>query len=195
MNNASKLIKSWNVDSSWTLFLDRDGVINKKLDGYVTNWDDFSFISKVPESIAKLNKIFHKTIIVTNQQGIDKALMRHEDLYNIHKNMLEVIEYYGGHIDEIYYEPSLAAFDHYRRKPNPGMLIQAKERFPSIDFKKSIIVGDAWSDIAAGNSLNMKTVWIENQEGLAKIKEKQVKVDFAIGGLHDFCGLIYEQKY
>lgn len=194
MNTANSIIKDWEIDSSWTLFLDRDGVINKKIDSYIQSWDQFSFLPKVPEAISLLNRVFHKVIIVTNQQGIDKEIMTHEDLHHIHSKMIEVLDFYDAHIDEIYYEPSLAAFDSFRRKPNPGMLYEAKKDFPSIELKKSILVGDSLTDIQAGNKVNMKTVWIENKLNVKEIEEIRSKVDFSVGGLYDFCGLLNEQN-
>ena len=90
------------IDSSWSLFLDRDGTINKRLDGYVTKWSEFHFLKQAPEAIGVLAGLFHKIFIVTNQQGIDKELMTHEDLFSVHEKMLEVIEFYDGRIDQIY---------------------------------------------------------------------------------------------
>ena len=56
-----------------TLFLDRDGVINVKLDGqYVKNTDEFEFMIGVETAISKLSKIFNRILIVTNQQGMQK---------------------------------------------------------------------------------------------------------------------------
>lgn len=194
MTKIKTNIKDWNIDASWTLFLDRDGVINQKIDSYVKTWQEFSFLPKVPEAISILNCIFHKIIIVTNQQGIDKGIMTHEDLSHIHTQMLDVLEYYDAQIDEIYYEPSLAVFNSFRRKPNPGMLIQAQKEFPTIDFSKSILIGDSLSDILAGNKVGMKTVWIENKLNVKIIEEIRSKVDFSVGGLYDFCGLLKEQN-
>ena len=192
MKSTYSAIKSWDIDSSWTLFLDRDGVINRKLDGYVTSWENFSFLPKVPESLAIMSGIFHKICIVTNQQGIDKHVMTHEDLANIHSRMLEVVEYFGGRIDEIYYEPSLAVYDSFRRKPNPGMLLEAAKDFPSISLRKSILIGDSLSDIEAGHSMGLKTIWIENNLPKNEIEKIYTKCDLSIGGLSAFCGLLNE---
>ena len=146
--------------SDWTLFLDRDGVINKKLDGYVTKPKDFKFLGGVLAALPILSNIFERIIIVTNQQGIGKGIMTHDDLHSVHSHMLRNIELAGGRIDNIYYCPHLATENPPCRKPNPGMAIQAKSDYPSIDFKKSIMVGDSESDIVFGNKLMMTTVKI-----------------------------------
>ena len=151
----------WKVDDSWTLFLDRDGVINKKLPGdYVKTWNEFYFLPGVTDAIPLFNGLFGYTLIVTNQQGIGKEIMTKEDLRSIHDQMLEEIHLNGGQIDEIYYCPDLAIHDPLCRKPNPGMALEAKNHFPKIDFKKAIMVGDSASDMKFGKTLGMKTVFI-----------------------------------
>ena len=155
---------TFNVDSSWTLFLDRDGVINKKIpNDYVKEVNEFHFLPGVLESIKVFNAIFNRIIVVTNQQGIDKERMTHEDLEVVHNHMLDIIEKTGGHIDQVYYCPHLAVYDPLCRKPNPGMALQAQKDFPEIDFKKSIMVGDSESDVVFGNNLGMKTVYIASK--------------------------------
>ena len=83
-----KLLEQWNVDQSWTLFLDRDGVINQKLDNdYVKHIEEFDFIDGAIEAIVKASSIFGRIVVVTNQQGIGKGLMSHEDLKLVHDYM------------------------------------------------------------------------------------------------------------
>ena len=128
------------IDKSWTLFLDRDGVINKKIDNdYVKNWSEFSFINGSLEVISKLSNIFGRIILVTNQRGIGKGLMTKENLNVIHTKMVEIVNNNFGKIDAIYYCADILN-DSENRKPNIGMAIEAKLDFPDIDFKKSVIV-------------------------------------------------------
>ena len=151
------------IDNEWTLFLDRDGVINKKLEGrYVTSPSELVLIPDAAEVIAKFSTLFGRIIIVTNQQGIGKELMTHQDLSNVHNSLVDQINYFGGQINQIYYCPDLAYEDSPNRKPNPGMGFQAKNDFPEINFRKSIMVGDSESDIQFGNTLRMITVRISN---------------------------------
>ena len=80
------------IDHSWTLFLDRDGVINKNIDGsYVLDWEQFEFLDGVLETMPKLAKLFNKIIVVTNQQCIAKGLLTEETLNEIHQNMMNMI--------------------------------------------------------------------------------------------------------
>ncbi len=153
------------IDQSWTLFLDRDGVVNKKLpNDYVKSWDEFELLPGALEAISILSRCFYRIILVTNQQGIGKGLMTKKDLESIHQKMLDVINLSGGRIDKVYYCPNLVADNSPHRKPNIGMALQAQQDFPKINFKQSIMVGDSFSDIEFGKNAGMKTILIsENQ--------------------------------
>lgn len=150
-------------ETGWTLFLDRDGVINRRLvDDYVKRWEDFEFLPYVLESLKEFNKLFKHIFIVTNQQGIGKGLMTSQALDEIHKRMLTEIEINGGRIDKVFYCPDLSTSNSINRKPNIGMGLKAKKLYPDIRFRESIIIGDSLSDMKFGRKLGMKTVLIPN---------------------------------
>ena len=151
------------VDSSWTLFLDRDGVINKKIENnYVKSWKEFEFICGSLEAIGNLSKKFGKIILVTNQRGIGKGIMEESDLFFIHDKMLSEIKKNHGRIDKIYFCADISEKSQ-NRKPNIGMALMAKKDYPEIDFNKSVIIGDSESDIQFGKRLGMKTILIQNK--------------------------------
>lgn len=154
------------IDNTWSLFLDRDGVINKKIDGdYVRNLKMFEWIDGSKEAVVLLSKIFREIIVVTNQQGVGKNLMNLDDLEKIHSFMISEIETEGGRIDAVYFSPHLANENNPMRKPGVGMLLKAKEEFPAIDFKKSIMVGDSVSDMEMADKLQLQKIWIgENKK-------------------------------
>lgn len=180
-------LSRFSIDSSWTLFLDRDGVINiEKKDDYIRSVDEFIFYENVMESFPILNKIFHKVIIVTNQRGIGRGLMTHEDLQGIHLHVLSSLQKKGGYIDAFYYAPDLDK-EAPNRKPNIGMGLQAKEKFPSIDFTKSIMVGNNLSDMEFGKRLGMKTVFVETTK---KIDGEHEWIDIKLDTLVDFIQLL-----
>ena len=152
-----------------TLFLDRDGVINVKLDGrYVKNTDEFEFMIGVETAISKLSKIFNRILLVTNQQGIAKGIMTDKDLDSLHEYMLLELKKNGGVIDEIYYCPHLAAENCNCRKPNSGMIQQAIIDFPEIKIENSYLIGDSDTDILAGNKMGLVTVKVDNEYTLSK---------------------------
>ncbi|MGZ3920304.1 MAG: D-glycero-alpha-D-manno-heptose-1,7-bisphosphate 7-phosphatase [Bacteroidia bacterium] len=174
-------LKSLNIDKSWSLFLDRDGVINKKLENdYVKHWMEFEFIEGSFEALKILSFKFGTIVVVTNQQGIGKGIYRTEDLELIHKNMLYELNYLGGRIDKVYFSPYLEKEMHPTRKPGVGMAHQAKEDYPHIDFKKSIIVGDSMSDMEFGRTLGMTTVYISQKP------REDPKIDFSFTSLIEF---------
>lgn len=148
------------IDKSWTLFLDRDGVINHDKDNdYIRNWDEFRFYDETLEALAIVEKIFGRIVLVTNQKGVGRGLMSLEDLTNIHTNMFAVIEDSKGRIDKAYFCTDLSD-ESPDRKPNPGMAHQAKRDYPEIDFSKSIIVGNRTSDMAFGRNAGIHTVFL-----------------------------------
>jgi len=166
MKKQKEILKNLNINKNWTLFLDRDGVINKKINGdYVRNWGQFEFLPNITEALKTLNNIFGRIIIVTNQRGIGREIMTKEDLNEIHKNMLDIFNQEGIKIDGIYYCPH----DYEKetcncRKPKIGMALQAKKDFPEIDFKKSIMVGDSISDLEFGNNAKMISIYINKKK-------------------------------
>lgn len=151
-------------NKEWTLFLDRDGVINNELQGnYVTQWSEFEFCEGAIEALKMAAPVFGKIIVVTNQRGVGRGIMSAEDLKHIHLNMQQSIADAGGRIDKIY--ACIATDDNdNNRKPNTGMALQAKEDFPEIDFKKSIMVGNNLSDMLFGKKCGMKTVFLSSTQ-------------------------------
>ena len=148
------------VNPNWTLFLDRDGVINvEKKDDYVKSWDEFQFYEESLCAFPILALKFTTIVITTNQKGIGKGLMTHEHLLNIHSNMQLKIHEVGGRIDHIYYCPDLDN-NSPNRKPQAGMAFQAKQHFPNINFKQSIMVGNRTSDMHFGRNAGLHTVFL-----------------------------------
>jgi D-glycero-D-manno-heptose 1,7-bisphosphate phosphatase len=148
------------IDKDWTLFLDRDGVINhEKYEDYIHTWDEFVFYDGVKEAIRIFASKFKYIIIVTNQKGVGKGVTKLDDLYIIHKNMQSEIEKAGGRIDKIYFCTALEETNP-NRKPNPGMGLEAKKDFPGIDFDKAIMVGNTLGDMEFGRNLGIKTIFL-----------------------------------
>ena len=169
------------IDASWSLFLDRDGVINERIvGGYVQNILSFHLLKGVPQAIDILKKHFGRIFVVTNQQGIGKKIMTEEDLQLVHNQMEKELSIaFSG----IYYSPFLESENSVMRKPNPGMAWEAKKQFPEIDFTKSVMVGDSASDIQFGKNLQMKTVYITAQN-------ENIGADMMCNSLYDFAKMI-----
>jgi histidinol-phosphate phosphatase family protein len=149
----------------WTLFLDRDGVINERLPGlYINKMQDLRLLPGVTDALRTFHDIFRYIIIVTNQQGIGKGLMTEDELETVHAYMLELIRSSGGRIDHVFYSAALASDGHPDRKPGTGMALKAQSLFPDIDFSRSVMVGDGEGDVLFGQALGMKTVWIPSTD-------------------------------
>lgn len=157
--------KSIQIDEKWTLFLDRDGVINKNIEGgYVTSWEEFEFLPDVHRALRYFDMMFGRIIVVTNQQGIGKELMTKDQLHEIHNNMVEAVKAEDGRIDRVYYCPDLEEDESPCRKPEIGMAMWAKRDFPEIDFTKCVMVGDKLTDMRFGLTLGMECFFLTDKE-------------------------------
>jgi histidinol-phosphate phosphatase family protein len=173
------------IDKSYTLFIDRDGVLNhEKHEDYVLNWNEFQFYDTTIEALAILSPLFKKIILVTNQKGVGKGLMSLKDLENIHSNMLTAIKKGGGKIDQIFYCPDLDN-DSYNRKPNPGMAFQATQMYPEIDLSRSIMIGNRISDMGFGRNAGMHTVFLSTTH--PEIDFPHPMIDLRFENLLDFA--------
>ncbi len=182
---STKSLKFIGIDKKWTLFLDRDGVINKRIvDDYIKKWEQFEFLPDVFTALRHFSDIFGKIFIVSNQQGIGKGLMTEKDLMEIHNKMLEQIKNNGARIDKIYFCPFKKEANSIFRKPNIGMALQAKKDFPQINFEKSIIVGDSVTDMQFGKNMKMVNVFISSDVGT--IRKNQQIIDFVFKDLYEF---------
>lgn len=162
------------IDNSWTLFLDRDGVINhEKHKDYIHSWEEFKFYDGVLEAMKVFAKIFHRIIVVTNQKGVGKGLTKLDDLHTIHANMEKEIIKTGGRIDAVYYCSDLEDESPYR-KPNPGMGFQAAKQFPDIDLSKAIMVGNTVSDMEFGRNLGVYTIFLPTTRPEVDLTDKRI---------------------
>ena len=173
------------IDKTWTLFIDRDGVINhEKKEEYIRNWSEFKFYDGVEAALAAFTNKFGKVIIISNQRGVGRQLMSENDLLEIHRNMQSAIEKAGGRIDMIYYCTSTDN-KHICRKPNPGMAFLAKKDLPAIDLSRSIMVGNKPSDMLFGRFAGIYTVFVRTTNPDQQIPHQDI--DLAFNSLADFA--------
>ena len=173
------------IDKNWTLFIDRDGVINyEKENEYVTSWQEFKFYEGVLEAFQKFREKFGTIIIISNQRGVGKGLMTESDLIDIHQQMQKKIEQAAGRIDNIYYCTSTNA-KHPDRKPNPGMFFSAQKDFPDIDLSKSIMIGNKPTDMLAGRNAGIYTVFVKTTNPWQPLPHNDI--DLAFDSLFDFA--------
>ena len=184
-----------NFDRTWSLFLDRDGVLNRRLPGdYVRTPEGFEWLPGVREALASLAEVFGHILVVTNQQGIGKGLMSEADLAAVHEVMLREATAAGGRIDGVYHCPDLAAARPNCRKPAPALARQAQRDFPAIDFRRSVMVGDSLSDMEFGQRLGMFNVLVatkaEDAPAIAQAQAQGLRLDLQVERLADFAALL-----
>lgn len=151
-------------EKTGAIFLDRDGVINENSAEHIKSWDEFQFIPNAIRTIRELTETRLPIFVVTNQAAINRGLMSVDTLTDIHDRMLTIIGEAGGKITKIYYCPHDNNEHCTCRKPAPGMLLQAAEEY-NLDLKKSFIVGDAWTDIAAGRAVGAHGILLMTGRG------------------------------
>jgi histidinol-phosphate phosphatase family protein len=151
------------------IFLDRDGVINRRLEGdYVKSYEEFEFLPGVVDAIRKINTKGFKVIIITNQSGIGRGIMTEKDLYKVHEQMLAELKKYNASIDAIYFCPHSPDEGCECRKPKDGLFKQALKDF-DIDMSNSWMIGDELKDIEAGKKAGCKTYLLEKGKSLLDI--------------------------
>ncbi len=160
------------------IFLDRDGVINKKAPkaDYVKSWGEFEFLPGSVEAITFLTKNGYDLYIISNQAGIARGMMTPDDLKEIHQNMTNEIEKKGGKILGIYYCPHGWDYGCECRKPKPGMFFQAaRER--CLDLTKTIFIGDDERDAEAGEAAGVKTILVSPKKSFLEVVKELVNFD------------------
>ncbi len=174
------------IDNTWTLFLDRDGVINyEKHQDYIHTWNEFKFYEGVLEAISIFAQKFHRIIVVTNQKGVGKGLTKLDDLHTIHANMEKEIVKAGGRLDAVFYCSDLEETSPFR-KPNPGMGLQAVKQFPDIDLAQAIMVGNTISDMEFGRNLGVYTIFLPTTRPEVDLTDK--RIDAVCDSLIAFAG-------
>jgi D-glycero-alpha-D-manno-heptose 1-phosphate guanylyltransferase len=149
------------IDKTWTLFLDRDGVINdEKVGHYILHWGEFIFSKGVLDTFKKLYEKFGRIVVVSNQRGVGKGLMSEADLQSIHLEMKREVEIVGAKIDQIYYCTGKDDRDFYR-KPNPGMALRAMQEFKDIIPERSVMVGNKPGDMKFGRAAGFYTIFVK----------------------------------
>jgi D-glycero-D-manno-heptose 1,7-bisphosphate phosphatase len=148
------------------IFLDRDGVINQNRSDYVRSWAEFQFLPGAIAAMGELSRAGLPLFVVTNQAIVNRGMISREDLDEIHRRMVRIVRSSGVAIslDAVRYCPHRPDENCYCRKPNPGMLISLAAEH-GIDLARSYIVGDALSDIAAGQASGCRTALVQTGRG------------------------------
>jgi D-glycero-D-manno-heptose 1,7-bisphosphate phosphatase len=133
------------------VFLDRDGTINRDSAAYIKSWSEFAFLPRSIEAIRSLTVAGFVNIVITNQSAVPRKLMPPDELENIHSKMKAAIQSRGGKISDIFFCSHLPRDGCYCRKPLPGLIARARQKY-DIDLAKSVMIGDSARDIMCAHN-------------------------------------------
>lgn len=175
------------------VFLDRDGVLTEEK-GYISLIDELIIFPYVMDSIKKIHELGYYAIVVTNQSGIARGLLRETELQRMNSYLMEQTG-----VDAVYYCPHHpdGKIAGYRkicrcRKPGIGMFEAACDRF-GINLSRSYMIGDRADDIIAGQRIGVKTVLLESGYGTARL-EKNVTPDYVAEDLRDVIKILGQER-
>ena len=146
------------------VLLDRDGVINEDRADFVKSPEELVFIPKSLEAIARLNGHGHKLVLVTNQSCIGRGIINEDQLAAIHGKLRDMLAKVSGRLDEILIAPDAPWEATERRKPGPGMLIEAMRKF-NMRSADTILIGDSERDIEAAKSADCHRILVQTGKG------------------------------
>ena len=154
------------------IFLDRDGVLNPHIPGdYLYSADKLVVLPGVAQAVRRLNDAALPVIVLSNQQGVGKGLMTMDDLLAIERRMGEALKHEAGaHLDRCYYSTELARDNSPRRKPGPGMLLEAARDF-GLTLAHTVFAGDSPTDIQAGYAAGVGQTILLLSGGIAEYAE------------------------
>ncbi|WP_164891127.1 D-glycero-alpha-D-manno-heptose-1,7-bisphosphate 7-phosphatase [Botryobacter ruber] len=142
------------------MFLDRDGVINVKIDNsYVLSEQDLEILPGIPAFMAWAKKHFRLILVITNQQCVGKGLLSLTALDTIHRLINQKT---GSLIDDFFVCPHLVQDQCGCRKPNEQLFLKAAEKY-NVDFANSWMIGDAETDIIPAKKLGIKTIFFSTR--------------------------------
>lgn len=170
MQPTSKKFSPRRAHLERAVFLDRDGVICENRDDYVKSWKEFTFLPRACEAIARLAQSDLHIVIATNQSAINRGLVAKEVVENIHVRMVRAVEAAGGRVDLVTYCPHRPDEECGCRKPGPGMMRAAAEEL-GLDLEQSYLIGDASSDIRAGQAVGCRCYLVLTGRGRDELSE------------------------
>jgi len=184
--------------SDKAVFLDRDGTLIEDT-GYINNVEMVRLLAGVPEALVHLKRLGYKLIVVSNQSGVARGIIREEVLSQITDRMKQLLGLAGAYLDGIYYCPYHpdGAIEKYRRdtddrKPKPGMLMQAAREM-EIDLTRSWAIGDSYRDVEAGWRAGCRTILLNAPPELKRPRPTDVHPDFEAVNIKEAANIIHRQ--
>ncbi len=175
------------------IFIDRDGVINRDSPDYIKSWEEFEFLPGSIEALAALTQAGYSLILITNQSMIGRGMVPLAVLEEMHRRMRAAVEEAGGRIFDIFFCPHRPDEGCDCRKPEPGLIFQAKERH-GIDLPRTVMIGDNAKDVECGcNAGCGATILVRTGSGVEAAKalaERQIEPTAVVDDLNAAAQLI-----
>lgn len=133
------------------IFLDRDGVIIENRPDYIRSWEDVSFYPEALPALAQICHLPYSIVLITNQSAVGRGIISLNKAWSINQQLVDVIDQNGGRIDGVYMCPHAPWESCTCRKPKPGLILQAASEL-CIDLSRSLMIGDALTDLYAANA-------------------------------------------
>ena len=151
------------------IFLDRDGVLIENRSDYVRDWSQVKIIPEAIHALARATARNYKIVIVTNQSAVGRGLVPQVNAEEINHRLVNLIHQDGGQVDGLYMCPHKPDDGCFCRKPKPGLLLQAAKEL-SVDLQRSWMIGDAWSDVQAGQRAGVRhTILLKTGRGTEQL--------------------------
>jgi len=153
------------------IFLDRDGVLIENRSNYIREWSQVKIFPEAIHALSRSTIKNYKVVIVTNQSAVGRGLISLDTAIDINNRLIKLIQRHGGHVDGVYMCPHQPDDDCQCRKPKPGLLLEAAKEL-SLDLQRSWMIGDAWSDVQAGQTAGVRqTILVKTGRGRAQLSQ------------------------
>jgi D-glycero-D-manno-heptose 1,7-bisphosphate phosphatase len=165
------------------VLIDRDGVLNEDRADHVRNPGQLVMIPRAAEACSRLNRAGIKLAIVTNQSGVGQGLLSLDMLERIHEQLRQSLAAQGAHVDLILTCTEPPWSDHERRKPRPGMLLEAMRHF-RVPAEDTVMIGDQLTDLQAAFAAGVRRVLVRTGKG-AELQAKGLPDDILPVAVYD----------
>ncbi len=179
------------ISGSPALFLDRDGVVNQEI-GYLHRPEDVRWVEGIFSLARTARRSGYRLVIVTNQSGIARGLYTTAEFEALMSWIAAEFRAEGAPLDAVYHCPyhpvhGLGAWrrEHEDRKPAPGMLLRAA-REHGLDLRRSLLVGDRCSDIAAANAAGLRRAFLLRGTEIAPCAAQAQEIQ-SLREVENFC--------
>lgn len=173
------------------IFLDRDGVINRERVDYVKSWEEFAFLPGSLSALVRLTILNQPVIIITNQSAIGRGIVTQQAVDEIHSKLLSEVQRAGGRIDDFFVCPHHPDDDCNCRKPQPGLLLQAAQRY-RLSLPQCVFIGDSITDYQAALAADCKPVLVQSGRQGKILANRVASSTLIVGNLTQAVDLLFE---